>query len=158
MDVLLQELSALIPDSRQVIRALARLLVASVVGAIIGFQREHMHKPAGLRTHMLVSLGSAVFVFIPLEVGMAYPEVSRIIQGIATGIGFIGGGAILKLVEKHEIEGLTTAAGIWLTAALGVAAGLGALGLALMGAMLAWGVLALHSKLFPHLSKKADNK
>jgi len=158
MDVLLQELSAVIPDSRQVIRALARLLVASAVGAIIGLQREHMHKPAGLRTHMLVALGSAMFVFVPLEIGTAVTDVSRIIQGIATGIGFIGGGAILKLVEKHEIEGLTTAAGIWLTAALGVAAGLGAPGLALMGAFIAWGVLALHSRIFPHLSKKADNK
>ena len=158
MDVLLQELSAIIPEPRQVIRALARLLIASLVGAIIGLQREHMHKPAGLRTHMLVSLGSAVFVFVPAEIGMAFPELSRIIQGIATGIGFIGGGAILKLVEKHEIEGLTTAAGIWFTAALGVAAGLGAVGLALMGAILAWGVLALHSKFLPHLSKKADNR
>lgn len=87
-----------------------------------------MGKPAGLRTHMLVALGSALFVVASLEFGMSSSDLSRVIQGLATGIGFIEGGAIFKLNEEREITGLTTAAGIWLTAAVGVAVGDGALG------------------------------
>ncbi len=107
-----------------------------LLGAIIGIQRERTGKPAGLRTHMLVSMGAALFVLAPIELGMNNDDLSRIIQGIVTGIGFIGGGAILKLVEEREIEGLTTAAGIFVTAASGVAVGLGRIGLAVISAIL----------------------
>jgi putative Mg2+ transporter-C (MgtC) family protein len=100
-----------------------RLIIALLLGAVVGAQRERWGKPAGLRTHMLVSLGAAVFVIGSLEFSMDSEGVSRVIQGLVTGIGFIGAGAILKLQEQREVEGLTTAAGIWLTAAVGVAVG-----------------------------------
>jgi putative Mg2+ transporter-C (MgtC) family protein len=96
---------------------------------------------------MLVSLSSAIFVLAPLEAGMNLDEVSRVIQGVAAGIGFIGAGAILKLANAPAIEGLATAAGIWLTAALGLAAGLGRFGLAAITAVMAWLILAVTARL-----------
>jgi len=114
-----------------------------LLGAIIGFQRERAGKPAGLRTHMLVAMGSVLFVLGGSAAGMSMSDLSRVIQGLATGIGFIGAGAILKLREEREIEGLRTAAGIWMTAAAGVAAGLGRIGLAFLSVILTWIVLAM---------------
>jgi putative Mg2+ transporter-C (MgtC) family protein len=143
MDLLVEELSVGLPNLREIARVIIRLAAASLLGAIIGAQREHAGKPAGLRTHMLVSLGAALFVVVPVQAGMDPPELSRVIQGIATGIGFIGGGAILKLSQERDIQGLTTAAGIWLTAAIGVAVGLGGLGVALIGTALAWLILGV---------------
>ena len=92
---------------------------------------------------MLVSLGSALFVMAAVDVGVEPGDVSRVIQGIAAGIGFLGAGAILKLTDRREIRGLTTAAGIWMTAATGLAAGLGRYGLALIAALLSLLVLAV---------------
>jgi putative Mg2+ transporter-C (MgtC) family protein len=92
---------------------------------------------------MLVALGAALFVLADVEVGMTSADLSRVIQGLAAGIGFIGGGAILKLSEERDIQGLTTAAGIWMTAAVGVVVGLGRLGLALLRIALAWLTLAV---------------
>ena len=143
MEALLEELGAGLPDAAQVVRVLVRLVAAALFGAVIGFQRERAGKPAGLRTHMLVALGAALFVIAAIEWGMAESDLSRVIQGIATGIGFIGGGAILKLSEEREITGLTTAAGIWLTAAAGVAAGLGRWGAAALAVALTWIILAV---------------
>lgn len=143
MDIILEELTAGLPDSRQIVRVVIRLLAAMLLGAIVGIQREQTGKPAGLRTHMLVALGAALFVLAPVEAGMDSDDLSRVIQGLATGIGFIGGGAILKLSEERDIQGLTTAAGIWMTAAVGVAVGLGRLGLALLSVLLTWFILAV---------------
>lgn len=109
-----EELANGLPDNREIARVTIRLVAAMLLGAIIGLEREKTGKPAGLRTHMLVSLGCALFVIIPLELGIPLAEVSRIVQGVAAGIGFIGAGAILKLNEEREIQGLTTAAGIWM--------------------------------------------
>ena len=153
MNVLLEELTGGLPDGRETIRVIIRLVAAGLLGAVIGAQREHAGKPAGLRTHMLVSLGAALFVIAPVQLGMDSSDLSRIIQGLATGIGFIGGGAILKLSHEREIQGLTTAAGIWLTAALGVAAGLGALGVALISAILAWVILVVVLRIEARISK-----
>lgn len=141
MDIIAEELLAGLPDARQLMRVLLRLMVALLLGAVVGFQRERIGKPAGLRTHMLVAAGTTLFVVAAAEAGMAADELSRIIQGLATGIGFIGAGAILKLHEERDIQGLTTAAGIWMTAAIGVAVGLGRLGAALVSTVLAWIVL-----------------
>jgi putative Mg2+ transporter-C (MgtC) family protein len=143
MDAFLQELSEGLPDAAQIAHVLVRLSVAALLGAVIGFQRERAGKPAGLRTHMLVALGAALFVITSLESGMSSEDLSRVIQGIATGIGFIGGGAILKMSEEREITGLTTAAGIWLTAAAGVSAGLGRWGAAALAVALTWIILAV---------------
>jgi len=147
MDIILEELTAGMPDSRQIVRVITRLLAAMLLGAIIGFQREHTGKPAGLRTHMLVALGAALFTLAPLDAGMNSADLSRVIQGLATGIGFIGGGAILKLSKEHEIKGVTTAAGIWIAAAVGVAVALGRLWLAILSVVLTWFILAIVGKI-----------
>ena len=147
METLLNELASGIPDLGQTIRVVLRILAATLVGGVIGWERERTGKSAGLRTHMLVSLSSAIFVLAPLEAGMNVDEVSRIVQGVAAGIGFIGAGAILELANARAIEGLTTAAGIWLTAALGLAAGLGRFGLAAITAVMAWLILAVIARL-----------
>ncbi len=126
-----------------------------LLGAVIGYQRERAGKAAGLRTHMLVSMGSALFVLAGAAADMSMEGLSRVIQGLATGIGFIGAGAILKLRAKREIEGLTTAAGIWMTAAAGVAAGLGRIGLAIASVVLTWLVLTAVGFLRPHIERKS---
>lgn len=143
MNTFLEELAGGLPDWTQFERVIIRVLL----GAIIGFQRERAGKPAGLRTHMLVAMGSALFVLGGSAAGMSMSDLSRVIQGLATGIGFIGAGAILKLREEREIEGLTTAAGIWMTAAAGVAAGLGRIGLAFLSVILTWIVLAMMGRI-----------
>lgn len=119
-----------------------RVVVATLLGAIIGYERERTGKAAGLRTHMLVALSCAVFVVAAIDSGMSLNDVSRVIQGVAAGIGFIGAGTILKRSEEGEVQGLTTAAGIWLTAAVGIACGLGRLALAGLCAAFAWLILA----------------
>src|SRR5687767_13777142 len=125
MDTFRSELTTGWPDATQLAHVLIRLTAAAVLGAVIGIQRECAGKAAGLRTHMLVEVGVALFVVACLESGMSSEGLSRVIQRLATGIGFIGAGAILKLAEEREITGLTTAASIWMTAAVGVAVGLG---------------------------------
>ena len=142
LDVILEEITLGFPDVQEFWRIALRLSLASVLGAIVGVQRERSGKPAGVRTHALVAAGSALFVLAGMEFGMDGDPLSRVIQGLVTGIGFLGAGAILKLEDKREIEGLTTAAGIWMTAGIGLAVGLGRFGLALLSALLAWFVLA----------------
>ena len=102
MDIILEEMFSGLPDVRQMVSLVSRLLTAMILGALVGAQRESIGKPAGLRTHMLVAMGSALFVLAPLEAGMELDGISRVIQGIVTGIGFIGAGAILKLQEKER--------------------------------------------------------
>ena len=143
MNVVWEELAAGFPETEAMVRIAVRLIVAMVFGAVIGIQRERAGKPAGLRTHMLVALGAAVFIIASGEFGMNPDSISRVIEGLVTGIGFLGAGAILKLYDKRAVEGLTTAAGIWMTAALGVAVGLGRFGLALVATLLAWMTLSL---------------
>ena len=143
MEILWQELTYGLPDRQQLARVVIRLIAATLLGSIIGFERERAGKAAGLRTHILVTLGTTVFVLACSGFGMSSEGLSRVIQGIVTGIGFIGAGSILKLNEERDIQGLTTSAGIWMTAAIGVAVGLGTLGLALLAAVLTLIVLAL---------------
>ncbi len=143
IDLILEEISFGLPEARQFWRIFIRLVAAMIVGAVVGVQRERSGKPAGVRTHMLVALGAALFVVGPMEFGMVESDLSRVIQGLVTGIGFLGAGAILKLEDKREIEGLTTAAGIWMTAAMGLAVGLGRFGLAFISVIFAWFVLAV---------------
>jgi putative Mg2+ transporter-C (MgtC) family protein len=156
MDIILEEILSGLPDGRQMVSLVTRLLTAMILGALVGAQRERSGKPAGLRTHMLVAMGGALFVLAPLEAGMELEGISRVIQGIVTGIGFIGAGAILKLQDKREIEGLTTAAGIWMTAAVGIAAGLGRWGLALVSTVLTWITLALIGKIETWMNEKQE--
>jgi putative Mg2+ transporter-C (MgtC) family protein len=154
MDMILEELLSGLPDPRQMASLVTRMVVAMILGAVIGGQRESTGKPAGLRTHMLVAMGGALFVLAPVQSGMDLDGISRVIQGIVTGIGFIGGGAILKLQEQRAIEGLTTAAGIWITAAVGIAAGLGRWGVALVSTLLALVTLSLLGKIEAWMNQK----
>jgi len=143
MDILWQELIGGFPDRHRLAVVLIRVIAATLLGAIVGIERERAGKPAGLRTHMLVSLGTAVVVLACADANMSVDGLSRVIQGIVTGIGFVGAGTILKLNEQREIKGLTTAAGLWMTAAIGVACGLGGIGLAVIGTIVALLILAL---------------
>lgn len=119
-------------EVEQVTRVTARMSVALLLGALIGWDRERRDADAGLRTHMLVALGAALFVMVPAESGMGSDELSRVIQGIVSGIGFLGAGAVLKLGSEGRIHGLTTAATVWATAAVGMSAGLGREGTAVL--------------------------
>jgi len=101
-----------------------RLLLAAAIGAAIGFQRERAGKPAGLRTHILICLGSALFTVASIHGFGASVDPSRVAAGIVVGIGFLGAGAIIRR-ERGTVEGLTTAASIWAIAAIGLAAGAG---------------------------------
>jgi putative Mg2+ transporter-C (MgtC) family protein len=152
MSLLLDELSASLPSAQEAVRVVVRFVAALIAGGIIGWQRERSGKAAGLRTHLLVCTGTTLFVLAAIDAGMQLDALSRVIQGLVTGIGFLGAGAILKVESSHQIKGLTTAAGIWMTAALGVTIGLGHLGTAAIGTVFAWTVLAILIK----LDKKID--
>ncbi len=133
-----------------------RLVSAIGFGALIGWEREIRNKAAGLRTHMLVSLGAALFVLIPIMLSPSqqeYEALSRTIQGVATGIGFLGAGEIWRDTQpqkgKNQVHGLTSAAAIWVAAALGAAAGCGLWQMGLLGGILTLIVLRL-IKQFEH--------
>ena len=135
-----------------------RLAAAMVVGAIAGINRELGGKAAGLRTHMLVSMGAAMFVISAEIAGLPRLQITSVIQGIAAGIGFVGGGAILKSAEANEIRGLTTAASIWMTAAVGIAAGLGHYGVALIASILTLVVLSVIARFERKLGTESSNR
>jgi len=105
---------------------LGRLLLATLFGALIGLNREREGKPAGLRTHSLVSLGAATLTVVGLLLeGTDAAAPGRVLQGIVAGVGFIGAGVILHRQDARGVEGLTTAAAIWIVATIGVATGAG---------------------------------
>jgi len=123
-----------------------RLLVAIAIGALIGWDRERADKPAGLRTHMLVALGSASFTLLGFEVGDHLApktgdgfDPTRVLQGVIGGIGFLGAGAIIQ--NRGHVSGITTAASVWVAGALGSAAGVGAYVLAVFTSLMAFGIL-----------------
>ena len=119
-------------EVERITRATWRMGEALLLGAAIGWDRERRDAEAGLRTHMLVALGAALFVLVPQASGMNEEQLSRVVQGLVSGIGFLGAGAVLKDESEGRIHGLTTAATIWATAAIGVAAGLGQTGTAVL--------------------------
>ncbi|HIK11811.1 MAG TPA: MgtC/SapB family protein [Oscillatoriaceae cyanobacterium M33_DOE_052] len=130
-----------------------RLGVALLVGAIIGIDRQLRAKSAGLRTHMLVSLGSALFILVPIQLNVAQESAdafSRVLQGVITGVGFVGGGVILHesgSESTSKVGGVTTAAAIWIASALGIAAGCGLWLLSLAGAILSLFTLSILKKI-----------
>jgi putative Mg2+ transporter-C (MgtC) family protein len=150
MEEFWQELVADWPSNARLLTVAFRLSLAALVGALPGLQRERVHVAAGLRTHMLVSIGSAIFVLAALDTGASIDATTRVIQGLATGIGFVGAGAILKSAQNQEIRGLTTASSIWLTAGLGTAAGVGRIWLPLFGSVLAIIILSLLRRFETH--------
>lgn len=131
----------------EIARVIVRLLVAAILGGILGYEREQQGKSAGIRTHMLVAIGAALFVLIPQQSGMPINELSRVLQGLVAGVGFLGAGTIVKGNSEEQVHGLTTAAGIWLTAAIGVAAGLGRESTAILSTVLALLVLYIVPKI-----------
>jgi len=149
---LISEFSDL-PDAAQVTRIVLRLALAAALGGVLGYERERQGKAAGVRTHMLVALGAALFVLVPQQAGVSDADMTRVIQGVVAGIGFLGAGSIIKGNDDDTVKGLTTAAGIWLTAAIGIACGLGREATAVLSAALALGILSL----VPHLGKVRDN-
>jgi putative Mg2+ transporter-C (MgtC) family protein len=132
-----------LPSLQSATRLVVRLLVGAVLGGLIGYEREWRGKDAGLRTHMLVCLGTAFVIAAVEQARMPLEDMSRIIQGIMAGIGFIGAGSIIKRTDRKKIEGLTTAASIWFTASIGIVVGLGREASAVIGTLFALGVLAL---------------
>jgi len=134
------------------VHLLIRLLFSVLIGGIIGWNRQKAGKPAGLRTHMLVCLGAALMVLIPFQINSTpNPDaVSRVVQGVATGFGFLGAGEIVNQsiqgVGKPKIQGLTSAAAIWITAALGIATGCGFWLTSFLGTLLVWLILVLALK------------
>jgi putative Mg2+ transporter-C (MgtC) family protein len=136
-----------LPDAAQVTRILVRLSMAAMLGGVLGYERERHGKAAGVRTHMLVAMGAALFVLVPQQGGMDVADMSRVIQGIVTGVGFLGAGAIIKRGSEEDVQGLTTAAGVWMTAAIGIACGLGRETTAVLSTLLALVVLGVVPKL-----------
>ena len=119
---------------------LVRLVVAVVLGGIIGYEREQAAKPAGVRTHGMVCLGAALFTVISLSGFGETGDPARVAAQIVSGIGFLGAGLILR--QRGNVLGLTTAASLWVTAAIGVAIGVGMMAMALMTVLLVY--LLLH--------------
>lgn len=115
-----------------------RLLLAIALGALIGFERQLGHRPAGLRTHMLVSLGATIFTVISLSFDI---EPARIAAGIVTGIGFLGAGSIIA--HKGHIRGITSAATLWIVAAIGLSVGVGEYVIAIISALFVFVILQL---------------
>ena len=107
------------------IEMILRLLLAAALGAIIGYQRERAGKAAGLRTHVLICVGAALFTVASIYGFGAATDPARIAAGVVVGIGFLGGGVIIRRVEEGIVAGLTTAATIWAVAGIGLAAGAG---------------------------------
>jgi len=138
-----------LPDASQVTRILLRLTLAALLGGLLGIEREQKGKAAGVRTHMLVAMGAALFVLLSQQAGMPSADLSRVVQGIIAGIGFLGAGTILKGDDEEKVKGLTTAAGIWLTAAIGVAAGMGREATAVLSTLLALAIFTL----IPHVGR-----
>jgi len=137
MDLLWSELVFGFGDWRDFGRVIIRLTAATIFGAAIGIERESAGKAAGVRTHMLVTLGTAAFVIACSRGEFSNEGLSRVIQGVVTGIGFIGAGSIIKSSDAMDVRGLTTSAGIWMAAAIGVAVGLGAVGFAAVATVFA---------------------
>lgn len=143
-----------LPDAAQVTRVTLRLMVAAVLGGVLGYEREKKGKAAGMRTHMLVALGAALFVLIPQQMKVTDADLTRVLQGLVAGVGFLGAGAIIRVSDNGEVKGLTTAAGVWLTAAIGMAAGMGREATAILCTGLALGVLSV----FPKVAQSLEGR
>lgn len=155
LDTIREEFTDL-PDVSQVTRVTLRLLIAAVLGGVLGYERELKGKAAGMRTYMLVAIGAALFVMIPQQMGVTDVDMTRVLQGLVAGVGFLGAGAIVRVGDQSqgEVKGLTTAAGIWLTAAIGMAAGMGREATAILCTALALTVLSL----FPKVAASFENR
>jgi len=147
-----------IPDASQITLITLRLVIAATLGGLLGYEREQKGKAAGLRTHMLVALGAAIFVLIPQQAGASISDLTRVLQGLVAGVGFLGAGAIIMGSRQEEARGMTTAAGLWLTAAIGVAAGMGREATAVLSTVLALIILYLIPKVEKFFEYRGGSK
>lgn len=147
-----------IPDATQITRIILRLLVAAVLGGLLGYEREQQGKSAGVRTHMLVAIGAALFVLIPQQAGASTADLTRVLQGLIAGVGFLGAGAIIMGTKQVETRGLTTAASIWVTAAIGMAAGMGRESTAILSTLVALFVLSVVPWIYRAKRAKREKK
>ena len=147
-----------IPDLSTMTRITLRLVVAAVLGGILGYERERKARSAGVRTHMLVAVGAALFVIGPLQSGMEMSDMSRVLQGVVQGIGFLGAGAIIVRASHQQVHGLTTAANIWATAGIGVLAGLGLEATAVLATFVVLMILAVVPLILPTPNQPDDDK
>ena len=139
-----------------------RILAAAVLGMIVGFEREYFRKPAGIRTHMLVAVGSATFMIITMEmvsgplqnVDGTKADPTRIIQGIIGGIGFLGAGAIIQ--GGRDVTGLTTGASIWVAGAIGIASGIGFHDIAVLLTVLVVAIVFIIGRIEGAMMKRID--
>ncbi len=132
-----------------------RLLLAAGLGAAIGIERELRRKPAGLRTNILIALGAALFTIMSIQIAGSGGTPDRIAAQIVTGIGFLGAGAILR--SGHSVHGMTTAATIWVNAAVGIAAGAGQFGTATIATVITLVVLAVLGPLEDYFERRASS-
>jgi putative Mg2+ transporter-C (MgtC) family protein len=155
-DAVLNEITREWPGSEALGRIVVRLTAALVLTGLIGWEREVHNKTAGLRTHLLVALGSCLFILAAWEAIKDKDTLTRVIQGIAPGIGFIGAGAIIKHEKDdgREVRGLTTASSIWMAAAIGVCTGLGHIFTAILAVVLTWVVLVVLERLKERLDRR----
>ncbi len=140
-------------DIENATRVTTRLVLAAILGGILGLEREQQGKAAGIRTHMLVCLGAALFVVASDQSAFGDDAMSRVTQGVIQGIGFLCAGTIIKGESLSDVRGLTTAAGLWFTAAIGVAVGMGNEATALVSTLLA--LVVLH--VLPLMIRKKDS-
>ena len=139
-------------DVEQATRVSLRLLLAALLGGLLGYERETHGKAAGIRTHMLVCSGAALFILGSELVGGGDDAMSRVVQGIVAGIGFLGAGTIIKGERMHDVKGLTTAAGVWMPAAVGVCVGLGLEATAVLATLIMLFIL----NVLPHFVDRMD--
>ena len=144
--VFISEFSDL-PQFTDALRVIIRLVVAAFLSGLIGYERELQEKSAGIRTHMLVGLGTALFVIIPLQGGASMNDMTRVVQGIVQGAGFLGAGAIIVGTATNKTKGLTTAASTWACAGIGAASGLGMETTAILSTIIILAILAV----VPHI-------
>jgi putative Mg2+ transporter-C (MgtC) family protein len=148
-----------ITDVRTLTLTTMRLFLAALLGGILGFERESKARSAGVRTHMLVAVGAALFVIGPVQSGMEIADLSRVLQGIVQGIGFLGAGAIIvRNSARTQVEGLTTAAGIWGVAGIGVLVGLGLEATAILSTIIILLILAFVPLVFTSAMKSGRDR
>lgn len=152
---ILMEFSDL-PDVATVTKVSVRIVIAAVLGGILGYERERKLISAGVRTHMLVAVGAAIFMIGPTQAGMSLGDLSRVIQGVIQGIGFLGAGAIIVGTSTRKVQGLTTAASIWAAAGIGLAAGLGIEATAVLSTIVVLFVLAVVPLLVKRVPEPAN--
>jgi len=137
------------PQASEYLTDIGRLVLAAACGAVVGVQREHLEKAAGLRTHMLLAIGACLFTLVVIKVHPG--DITRVMQGIVTGAGFLGGGVIFR--EGASVRGLTTAAGLWVMSAVGLAIGTGQYFIGILATLITFVILSVLLRVEAHIRK-----